>query len=260
MDILSLLEQVSEVARQAGRLFRDFERPETFTKEGHANFVTSADLASQELVLAALSPLLPGAHFFSEEQEENRLFSGYNWIVDPIDGTTNFLRGFRHSCVSIGLVRDGEAVLGAVYNPYQDELFTAAAGCGAALNGAPIQASVEGMENALILFGTAPYYREKADETFSVVKRLFLACGDLRRSGSAALDLCYVAAGRCDGFYEAQLSPWDYAAASVILREAGAVIGTLPPHRFGYGEVIPIVAGNRRVFPAVLEAAAPGER
>lgn len=255
MELEQLAAQASQVMKEAGAVIRAIPRPKVYTKEGHANFVTEGDVASQNYLMEHLSPLLPEAHFFAEEQEENQLAPGYNWVIDPIDGTTNFMRGYRHSAVSIGLVKDGEGVLGVVYNPYTEELFAAARGEGAFLNGAPIQVSQAAMKDALIVFGTSPYDRGKAAETFSVVQKIFLSCGDIRRSGSAALDLCYVAAGRCDGFYEGQLSPWDYAAASVILEEAGGRIGTLEPYRFSFREQQPIVAGNPEVYEEIRRLA-----
>lgn len=255
MELMELLQKTADVARGAGGLILAIKKPEVSVKEGHSNFVTEADLASQRYCIGRLSGILPEAHFFAEEQEQNVLEPGYNWVIDPIDGTTNFMRGYRHSAVSIGLVKDGEGVLGVVYNPYTEELFAAARGEGAFLNGTPIRVSQTAMQDALIVFGTSPYYREKAAETFSVVQKIFLSCGDIRRSGSAALDLCYVAAGRCDGFYEGQLSPWDYAAASVILEEAGGRIETLDPYCFSYREKQPIVAGNPEVFAEIKKLA-----
>mgnify|MGYP002263786007 FL=1 len=241
MEFTELLQRTADVARGAGGLVLAIKKPEVFTKEGHSNFVTEADLASQKYCIGKLSGILPEAHFFAEEQEQNALEPGYNWVIDPIDGTTNFMRGYRHSAVSIGLVKDGEGVLGVVYNPYTEELFAAVRGEGAFLNGAPIQVSQAAMKDALIVFGTSPYDRGKAAETCS-----------------AALDLCYVAAGRCDGFYEGQLSPWDYAAASVILEEAGGRIGTLEPYRFSFREQQPIVAGNPEVYEEIRRLSSGG--
>lgn len=253
-QLQALLEAVCTVARGAGELIAAEQSPQVTVKPGHANYVTDMDIASQRYCIERLAPLLPGAGFYAEEQEENRLPAGYCWIIDPIDGTTNYMVGYRHSCVSIGLVQDGEGVLGAVYNPFMGELFCAAHGLGARCNGRPIQVAERPLEQGLVIFGTSPYYRERADETFDVIRRIFLRCGDLRRSGSAALDLCYLAAGRCDGFYEAVLSPWDYAAAAVIVREAGGCIDAIEPDRFGFAQPIGIVAGSRLAFPALRAA------
>ena len=249
MELMELARQAEPILREAGELVRSMAHPKVYTKEGHANFVTEADLASQKFLLERLSPLVPGAHFFAEEQKQNRMEPGYNWVIDPIDGTTNFMRGYRPSAISVGLVEDGQGVLGLVLDPWSGELFCGVKGQGAFCNGEPIRAAQVPMENAIVVFGTTPYRRDLAAPTFQVVEEIFLRCGDVRRSGSAALDLCYVAAGRCDGFFEGRLSPWDYAAASVILREAGARIGP----SLGFEEPQLILAGSGAVYQALAE-------
>ena len=197
--------------------------------------------------------LLPEAHFFAEEQEENQLAPGYNWVIDPIDGTTNFIRGYQSWCISVGLVLDGEGLLGLVLDLASGDLYSGIRGKGAFRNGEPIHVADVPPENALVVFGTSPYYPELADTTFAMAKELCTHCGDLRRSGSAALDLCHLAAGCCDGFFELRLSPWDYAAGSVILREAGGLIGTAPGKDFRYDEKQPILAGTPQVYPLLVQ-------
>ena len=247
-----LLREVGRIARQAGELVLSMEHPEVTAKDGHANFVTEADIASQEFIMEQLKKLLPEAGFLAEEGEDCSRGSDLHWIIDPIDGTTNFMRGFRHSAISIALTDGTDGLLGAVWNPYMRELFHAVKGGGAFVNEQPVRVADTPPEQSLVIFGSSPYYRELAGQTFDVVKRIFLRCGDIRRSGSAALDLCYLAAGRCDGFYEARLSPWDFAAASVIIREAGGVIsaGGLP---LLYDHAVPVCAGNFAVHQMILE-------
>ncbi len=249
-----LVEQVEQIAREDGERIRAMIRPEIFTKEGHANFVTSADLASQEFLMEKLSQILPEAGFLAEEGEGKKLPEGLCFIIDPIDGTANFMRGCNRSAISIGLVCQGEGLLGVVLNFDSGELFSAVKGGGAFLNGSPIHAAEVPLSQSLLVFGSSPYYRDLLEPTFSVVKKVFLQCGDIRRSGSAALDLCDVAAGRYDAFFEAKLSPWDYAASSVIIREAG---GQIISGRMGlsYDKPCPICAGNGPLFQAVLAAA-----
>lgn len=254
MDYPALLNSTAAIVREAGALVRSLTHPQVYTKEGHANFVTEADLSSQKFLFEKLAPLQPGAHFFAEEQQENRLSPGFNWVIDPIDGTTNFMRGYRPCAISVGLVQDGQGVMGLVYDVWADELFTAAKGAGAFLNGQPIHASQVPIDNALIAFGTSPYYRDRAKATFAAIEEVFPLCADVRRSGSAALDLCYVAAGRSDGFFESILSPWDFCAASVILEEAGARAASLTgPLR--YDAPSAVIAGNPTVFPRLQEIA-----
>lgn len=259
MDLEKLAVRAGEIVKQAGEVIRAIPRPKVYTKEGHGNFVTEADMASQAYLMEHLTPLLPEAHFFAEEQADNHLAPGFNWIIDPIDGTANFIRGYRPSCISVGLVQDGDGVMGLVLDPATGEFFSAVKGKGAFCNGQPIHTVEAPIESALIVFGTAPYYRSRPDgermvqATFAVAQDLFLRCGDLRRSGSAAMDLCHLAAGRCDGFFELFLSPWDYAAASVILREAGGVIGAAPGQPFLYEKGQAILAGTREIFPLLEE-------
>lgn len=255
MELEQLATQVSVIVKEAGALIQSIPRPQVYTKEGHANFVTEADVASQKYLLEHLASLLPEAHFFAEEQEEHQLAPGWNWIIDPIDGTTNFIRNCHASTISVGLVKDGQGKLGLVLDPYRDELFLGIQGKGAFRNGEPIHVSEVPPQNALIAFGTAPYYEELNEATFALAKELCLRCGDLRRSGSAALDLCHLAAGCFDGFFELRLSPWDYAASSVILQEAGALIGTVPGKEFNYQAPQPILAGTKELFPILQEAA-----
>lgn len=249
VNLEALAWQAEKIVKQAGALVRGLAHPRVYTKEGHANFVTEADLAAQKFLTQGLAPLLPGAHFFAEEQKENRLSPGFNWIIDPIDGTTNFMRGYRPWAISVGLVEDGRGVLGLVYDLGADEFFSAVRGGGAFCNGLPIRPAETPMDSALMVFGTAPYSRNRANTTFAAAQELFLQCGDLRRSGSAAVDLCGVAAGRSDGFFELYLSPWDYCAASVILEEAGALTCTAGGGPLAFDRGMAVVAGSPAVFP-----------
>ena len=127
MELEQLAQQATAIVEQAGELIRSIPRPHVYTKEGHANFVTEADMASQRFLIEHLSPLLPEAHFFAEEQEENKMAPGWNWVIDPIDGTTNFIRGYRPSSISVGLVKDGVGMLGIVLDPFAGSGTTLAA-------------------------------------------------------------------------------------------------------------------------------------
>lgn len=146
------------------------------------------------------------------------------YIVDPIDGTTNFMKGYQMSAISAALAKDGEVICGVVYNPYLDELFTAGKGQGAFLNGKPIHVSGAPLSEGLVLFGTSPYHESLAEQSFQTAYQYFKQALDVRRSGSAALDLCSIAAGRAELFFELILQPWDYAAGSLLIQEAGGVI------------------------------------
>ena len=255
MDLHQLTKEMGLAAIEAGQRVVALPHPKVSSKEGHANFVTTADVASQQFLVETLTPLLPDAHFLAEEDEIHILHPGYNWIIDPIDGTANFIRGCQCSAISVGLCLDQEMVAGVVYDPYRKELFAASKGNGATMNGEPIHAADRPIEESLIAIGTSPYYRDLIPKTFRTAQALFEVGGDLRRTGSAALDLCAVACGRYDAFFEATLSPWDYAASTIILQEAGAVIASLPAEQFALDHNVPIFAASKTLYPAMYRTA-----
>ena len=230
MDTRNLpLAEMEALIRTAGDIMRhvpDEVRNHPEAKEGSSNFVTAYDVKVQEFLKDGLSRLFPDAHFFAEEDGEScqTIGEGYTFVIDPIDGTTNFMCGYDHSAVSVGLLLDGQPVFGGIYDPYRDEYYSAVAGQGAACNGKPIAVSGRPVSRAIVAIGSAPYRKDTLSETMiSMTNDLFHAFADFRRSGSAALDICHVARGRLDAFCEPVLSPWDYAAGSVILREAGGI-------------------------------------
>ncbi len=228
-------------------------------KPGEANFVTAYDVAVQDFLYSAIAREMPDAVIIGEESDDNpmeSLASKTCFIIDPIDGTTNFIHNYRTSCISIGVIHAGQAVYGAIYNPYQNTLYRAERGRGAVLESPSgitnIRVSDRDLPNALSCFGTAPYYREElGDITFDRAKWLFMHTRDLRRSGSAAIDLATVASGSIDVFFEYRLSPWDFAAGSLLIEEAGGVITQFDGSPVTYGAPCSILAGN----PACHEAA-----
>ncbi len=233
METKELLSGVERAAREAGRIMlsADDVRASATAKAGHANFVTVYDKRVQAYLFEALSALLPEAGFIGEEDGADTFTDadrhGFAFCVDPIDGTSNFLTGLRPSVTSIALLRDGAPFLGVVYEPYRGMLLSAIRGGGAFLNGAPIHSSDEPLARSLVGFGTAPYRPELAEQTFALCADYLPRCIDLRRSGSAAWDLCAVAMGNTGLFYEMQLQLWDYAAAGLIAEEAGCRITDL---------------------------------
>ena len=218
-----MLEQLEAIVRRIGKTVVTAAELSVTEKEGHANFVTDMDVQVQRMLMAELSALLPGAAFICEEKENEKLSDGETWIVDPVDGTTNLIHHYRHSAISTALMKNREPVLACVYNPFTEELFSAEKGRGAWLNGKRIIVSQRSLDKALIGFGTAPYYEELNRATMRIVYRFLREAGDLRRSGSAALDLAYVACGRTDAFFELRLKPWDVAAGALLVTEAGGV-------------------------------------
>lgn len=218
-----------------GLILREM-RQEKVMEKGAADYVTNVDFAVQEFVKKKLARLFPEIPLIAEEKENTGLRrEGTYWILDPIDGTTNLVYDYHFSAVSLGLYEKGEITFGVVYNPFREELFQAAKGEGARLNGIPIHvAGTRRLGDAVVSFGSSPYEKGRAKDFFPLYYRIFMECADFRRTGSAALDMCYVACGRQHAYLEATLKPWDYAAGTVILREAGGLVtdwkGEEPPY------------------------------
>ena len=218
----------------------------TESKEGHANFVTTYDKMIQNILAEKLLEIVPGAVFVGEEDDVRaQIEKGWSFIVDPIDGTTNFIMDLKESAISVGLLLDGAPYIGVCYNPYLNEMYTAVKGGGAYLNGAPIHVSKKPLSEGLVLFGTAPYYPEFTAPTFNMCADYLKKALDVRRAGSAVLDLCKLAAGRAVRFFEFRLSPWDYAAASLIVEEAGGIITTLENTPLTFDRPCSVFARNR---------------
>ncbi len=190
------------------------------------DFVTAADVASERAVSAAIREAFPGHAILGEEEERADLHTpGPLWIIDPLDGTTNFIHGFPAFCVSVGCVQDGRVLAGAVLDPTRDELFAAARGAGSTLNGAAIRVTGRGtLADALIGTGFPFRQHQHVERYLDALRAVMAEVAGVRRAGSAALDLCYVACGRFDGFWEEALKPWDVAAGSLIIEEAGGVV------------------------------------
>lgn len=190
-------------------------------EKGARDFVTEYDLRSETLVKEILAADHPGVAFLAEETAEP-LDADRFWIVDPLDGTTNFIHGYPSVAVSIALWREGSVVAGCAYDPLRDELFEATRGGGATMNGRPIRVSGRArIEDALLGTGFPFSAPAHLDAYLGSFRDLFLRCRDIRRAGAAVLDLCHVACGRLDGFWELYLKPWDMAAGALIVEEAG---------------------------------------
>ena len=225
-----MLEQLKKIIRAAGQIILSAGAEKDVTeKTGSRDLVTKYDKAVEAFLRARLLALLPEAGFMGEESMHSEDWTRYEWlfIVDPIDGTTNFVQGYANSCVSIGLLHKGLVEYGLVYNPYVDELYWAKRGAGAYLNGERLSCGDRPLERSLLIFGSALYYTELQARSLALFSAAFPIVQDVRRFGSAALDLCYIAAGRAGVFFEARLCPWDYCAGSLIAREAGAVVTSL---------------------------------
>lgn len=233
-----LVEGMQAVAKEAGQILLNASHPKIMEKSGHANFVTETDEKVQAFLMERLSSLLPDASFLGEEDGQDvftkKMEQGYVFVIDPIDGTSNFIYQYHPSVVSIGLLRNKEPYMGIVYNPYDDMMFSAVSGQGAYLNGERIMSSDAPLSDSLAVFGTAPYYTELLDDTFAIAKDLISKCVDIRRSGTAAWDMCCVAMGRCALYFELRIQLWDYAAAALIAKEAGCTVTDVTGNRLSY--------------------------
>lgn len=216
-------QKIIELVLNTIEIILNSEKASQVTVKGLADYVTQVDLSVQSYLVNALSAEYPEIQFLGEEGCQSTLdWSRPVWILDPVDGTTNLIHDYQNSCVALGLWDGAQMVFGCIYNPFHHELYHAIRGNGAHLNGRRIFVSDRAaLSNSLILIGTSPYEKDRADEVFDKIKKVYLASEDIRRSGSAALDFCAVACGRADGYFEYNLKPWDFAAGSVILEEAG---------------------------------------
>ncbi|MCM1452656.1 MAG: inositol monophosphatase [Clostridium sp.] len=217
------IDLLRSVVREASALMVD--RPEkVMQKEGYENIVTSSDVNVQNFLKEELSRLMPGSGFLCEEEDMHDLRHECVWIIDPIDGTANYARGLQHCAISVALARNGRVEMGAVYLPRTGEMFSAQRGAGAFLNGAPLHVSGRVFADSILFTALPVYHKEHTAECAAIIAEAFARCNDVRRLGAAAPELCYVAAGRCDLYFEYLLSPWDFAAASLILEEAGGAL------------------------------------
>ena len=218
--------ELEALLRQARSIFVDETALADVTVKGRANFVTRCDTGVQHFLQKELGARWPEIQFLGEEDgcaEPDP--SGQVFVLDPVDGTANLMHHFGHSAISLALVQDGAPVLGLVYDPFRDEMFRARRGGGAFCNGQPIHVSTApSLARSVIAIGTSPYDRQFTDVNFSAFRAIFDRCEDIRRTGSAALDLAYVAAGRLEGYLERNLKPWDFAAGMLLVSEAGGTV------------------------------------
>ena len=216
---------ICQAQREAAKLIMQAHHVISENKSSGRDVVTEYDRRVQDLLVQHFSAKVAGARFFCEENnKQDELGGEHVFIIDPIDGTMNFVQQLNHSCISVAYMSRGVLHAAAVYNPYVDEMFTAIRGEGAWLNGKPIYASEAPLAKSLVCCGTAPYMPEIADRTFSMMKNVFLNSLDIRRQGSAALDLCSAASGRAGLYFELSTSLWDFAAGLLIVQEAGGTV------------------------------------
>lgn len=236
-----LLESLISIVRNASLLMSsDFDID---TKGSVSNIVTTNDRRVQDFLMTKLIELLPQSGFICEENDTS-IIKKNTWIIDPIDGTTNYSRGIDDNAISVALKQNDSILIGVVYLPFKNKMFTAIRGEGAFLNGKRINVSNRSFEDSLFCTSWCAYNKTNLDVCSSIINEVFLQCNDIRRFGSAASELCYLAEGCCELYFEYELYPWDYAAASLILQEAGGFISGLKGNELDFACQTGIIAAN----------------
>ena len=243
-----------QAARAAGKILnRLFGQVNHIIKKGHIDLVTEADLQAEKCILDTIHENFPQDNILSEESGMSEEVSDRTWLIDPLDGTTNFTHEFPFFAISIALEFEKQIVLGIVYNPRMDEYFEAVKGRGAYLNGTPIQTSKTANLGESLLATGFPYdVQEKPLRVMELFTKMIVRAQGVRRPGSAAIDLCYVASGRFDGFWEEGLKPWDTAAGMVIVNEAGGKVTTYEGKAYS-PYLKSIVAANPYIHDAMIK-------
>ncbi len=216
------MQEIIALIKKTKTFVENRERAGHVRTKGRADYVTQVDTDIQSFLARELVRLAPEIQFLGEEEGLHEMTTDTYWILDPIDGTTNLIHDYQHSVVSLGLYDKGEITAGIVYDPFREDVYHAQKGKGSFLNGEPIHVSqAASLNETIVSIGTSPYNRELTEENFRRFQRVFENSQDIRRTGSAALDLAYVACGRTGGFFEPLLSPWDFAAGMLLVTEAG---------------------------------------
>ena len=268
-DYTTIQHQIEQLARTAGKMILDADKgpggqTKIFFKTSRRDLVTATDLQIQQMLMEELNKLAAPCSFLCEEdmnleginQIKNRdeIDKGVCFIIDPIDGTANFVYGHHHSCTSIAMTVDGEAVIGVIYDPYRKELFSACKGNGMYLNGELQPVFDLGISEVITVFGTAPYDDAVNEPTFHLAHQLYEMSADVRRTGSAALDLCWTACGRFGLFAELGLSAWDFAAGKLIAEETGCIVTDIHGNPLSYKDKPSILCGRPTAVKEFLEA------
>ena len=231
--LADFVQAAEEAARLGGQVLRTWSTRFTVTEKSRANLVTEADFASQKVIHEFLHRRFPHHGFLGEEGlEESSGASGHRWVIDPLDGTSNYVHGFPYYAVSIGLEEQGQLIAGAIYDPTRDEMFLAGRGQGATLNRKRLKTSGATELSQAMLVASLPVATSPEDPAVRRFLSMLPKAQTVQRTGSAALNLAYVAAGRLDGFWSTSLKPWDMAAGVLLVREAGGIVTTIRGNSF----------------------------
>lgn len=242
------LQEIIALVKRTKTFVENRERANHIKVKGPADYVTQVDTDIQNFLARELGRQAPEIQFLGEEEGLHEMSGDTYWILDPIDGTTNLIHDYQHSVVSLALYEKGEITMGIVYDPFREDVYHAQKGKGSFLNGMPISVSDAGaLSETIVTIGTSPYDRELTEENFGRFKRVFEKSQDIRRTGSAALDLANVACGRTGGFFETLLSPWDFAAGMLLVMEAGGQVTNYAGEPLDFLKRGSVVATNGKV-------------
>ena len=253
------VKRISAIVREAGKIMLEAKvsQESAGQKQGEGNFVTVYDVQIQKFLMEKFTELVPDATFFGEENVEGndggRVGDGMTFIIDPIDGTTNFLFHRQYSCVSVAVAWAGALVAGFIYTPYTDDMYIAVRGLGCFHNGRRVRMEDLPLEKGVLGFNCARYYNDHLDVFFDLVKNLFGRCLAIRSGGSAALDLAHVVTGGSVAYMETVLQPYDYAAAAVMIEEAGGRIVQMDGSAISIRRPCSILAGTRTAVSQILK-------
>lgn len=240
-----MLEQIIEIVKNASALMN--QRFTNIEEKGDSsNCVTDADINVQKYLTEHLLALLPGSSVVGEEDENYSFSSDYTWVIDPIDGTSNFIRDLGLSVISVGLLKNQKPYIGVIYFPYRDEIYYAKEGNGAFLNGKPIHVSDRDFSHSHLCSAMSLYDKRHAKACFNIIEKIYMESDDLRRLGSAALELAYLAAGRVELYFEIRIFAWDVAAAAAIIKEAGGYVEFLFHEELPIPGPLGVIAANTK--------------
>ena len=249
---MELLETVCEAAKIGGAILQEWRTKFTAREKNPSDLVTEADVASEKAIFEFIHERYPDHRFLGEEGlNRNEGDSPIRWIIDPLDGTSNYVHGFPYYAVSIGVEEHGELLAGAVFDPTRDELFAASKGNGATLNGEPISVSIQDDLSQALCMASLPVKTDRSHPAVQCFLRVLEAAQHVQRTGSAALNLCGVASGRVDAFWSTSLKPWDMAAGVVIVREAGGRVTTAEDSTFRVDEPNLLATNGLRIHQAL---------
>lgn len=246
---------IQRIVREAAKLFADRDAAIQIKEKGACDFVTAVDEAVQKYIQGELKQNYPEIQFLGEESSDTEVdMDGALWVLDPVDGTTNLIHDYKRSAISLALLNKGEIIAAIIYDPYLDEMYCAQKGKGAFLNEEQISVSeATTMKESLITFGTSPYFKSEAPNLFRTLEKIYMDCQDIRRTGSAALDLAHIACGRIDGFFEKKLKIWDFAAGTLIIREAGGAVFDYDGKDRTMERMGDVVAGNKKIAKILVD-------